>query len=31
MHNFASTRHLLWDRFSDWALMVARGAGRKDN
>lgn len=25
MHNFASTRQLLWDRLSDWMLMVARG------
>ena len=25
MHNFASTRQLLWDRLSDWMLMIARG------
>jgi pimeloyl-ACP methyl ester carboxylesterase len=24
MHNFASTRKLLWDRIADWSLMVAR-------
>jgi hypothetical protein len=27
MHNFASTRALLWDRIADWSLMVA-GAAR---
>ena len=28
MHNFASTRRLLWDRIADWACMVAREARR---
>jgi pimeloyl-ACP methyl ester carboxylesterase len=28
MHNFASTRHLLWDRIADWSAAVARDAGR---
>ena len=23
MHNFATTRRLLWDRIADWSLMVA--------
>lgn len=31
MHNFASTRRLLWDRISDWTLMTARAARPKEN
>lgn len=30
MHNFASTRRLLWDRISDWTLMTARAATPKE-
>jgi len=29
MHNFASTRTLLWDRIADWSLMVAGEAAGK--
>lgn len=31
MHNFASTRHMLWDRISDWAQLVSRAAGSKES
>jgi pimeloyl-ACP methyl ester carboxylesterase len=30
MHNFASTRRLLWDRLSDWSSMVANTARSKE-
>jgi pimeloyl-ACP methyl ester carboxylesterase len=29
MHNFASTRHLLWDRIAGWSEMVARDLHRQ--
>jgi alpha-beta hydrolase superfamily lysophospholipase len=29
MHNFASTRRLLWDRIADWSMMIAREVGGK--
>jgi pimeloyl-ACP methyl ester carboxylesterase len=27
MHNFANTRHILWQRVADWSLMQARASG----
>ena len=31
MHNFASTRRLLWDRIADWSLMAARAKTARDS
>jgi pimeloyl-ACP methyl ester carboxylesterase len=29
MHNFATTRRLLWDRIADWSIMVARESAKR--